>query len=184
MLNKEIDSAEKSYNKILEEIGILEKEIIDNQKNNRFENNIRDCDKIIKLANSIKNLEIAKNYSKIIEKTKEQIKNRKEFEEKQRLLKEELTKLEKKFTSSMKTMEIKNINEILEKGDEFLNQLLDDEIKGKWDNFKAKFHSAKQLLENIEILSKNGMDALEKGSCPDSLDFFEQIIHQLQEYES
>ena len=184
VLNKEVDSAEKTYNKILEEIGNLEKEIIDNQKNNRFENNIRECDKIIKLANSIKNLEIAENYSKILEKTKEQIKNRKEFEEKQRLLKEELTKLEKRFTASMKTMEIKNINEILEKGEEFLNELVDDEIREKWDNFKAKFHSAKQLLENIEILSKNGMDALNIGSYPDSLDFFEQIIHQLQEYES
>ncbi len=184
VLNKEVDSAEKTYNKILEEIGNLEKEIIDNQKNNRFENNIRECDKIIKLANSIKNLEIAENYSKILEKTKEQIKNRKEFEEKQRLLKEELTKLEKRFTASMKTMEIKNINEILEKGKEFLNDLVDDEIREKWDNFKAKFHSAKQLLENIEILSKNGMDALNIGSYPDSLDFFEQIIHQLQEYES
>jgi len=184
VLNKEINSAEETYDRTLEEIGNLEKEIVDNQKNNRFENNIRDCDKIIKLANSIKNLEIAENYSKILEKTKEQIKKRKEFEEKQRLLKEELTKLEKRFTSSMKTMEIKNVNEILEKGEEFLNELVDDEIKEKWDNFKAKFHSAKQLLENIEIISKNGMDALNRGSYPDSLDFFEQIIHQLQEYES
>ncbi len=184
VINKEVDSAEESYNRILEEIGNLEEEIIDNQKNNQFEKNLRDCEKIIELGKSINKSELTKIYTTILEQTKEQIKNKKEFEEKQRLLKEELTKLENRFTSSIKTMEIKNINEILEKGEEFLNKLVDDEIKEKWDNFKAKFHSAKQLLENIEILSKNGMDALNRGSCPDSLDSFEQIIHQLQEYKS
>lgn len=184
VINKEVDSAEESYNRILEEIGNLEEEIIDNQKNNQFEKNLRDCEKIIELGKSINKSELIKIYTTILEQTKEQIKNKKEFEEKQRLLKEELTKLENRFTSSIKTMEIKNIKEILEKGEEFLNKLVDDEIKEKWDNFKAKFHSAKQLLENIEILSKNGMDALNRGSCPDSLDSFEQIIHQLQEYKS
>ena len=184
VINKEVDSAEASYNRILEEIGNLEEEIIDNQKNNQFEKNLRDCEKIIELGKSINKSELIKIYTTILEQTKEQIKNKKEFEEKQRLLKEELTKLENRFTSSIKTMEIKNIKEILEKGEEFLNKLVDDEIKEKWDNFKAKFHSAKQLLENIEILSKNGMDALNRGSCPDSLDSFEQIIHQLQEYKS
>lgn len=184
VINKEVDSAEESYNRILEEIGNLEEEIIDNQKNNQFEKNLRDCEKIIELGKSINKSELIKIYTTILDQTKEQIKNKKEFEEKQRLLKEELTKLENRFTSSIKTMEIKNIKEILEKGEEFLNKLVDDEIKEKWDNFKAKFHSAKQLLENIEILSKNGMDALNRGSCPDSLDSFEQIIHQLQEYKS
>lgn len=184
VINKEVDSAEESYNRILEEIGNLEEEIIDNQNNNQFEKNLRDCEKIIELGKSIKKSELIKIYTTILEQTKEQIKNKKDFEEKQRLLKEELTKLENRFTSSIKTMEIKDINEILEKGEEFLNKLVDDEIKEKWDNFKTKFHSAKQLLENIEILSKNGMDALNRGSCPDSLDSFEQIIHQLQEYKS
>jgi len=184
VINKEVDSAEESYNRISEEIGNLEEEIIDNQNNNQFEKNLRDCEKIIELGKSIKKSELIKIYTTILEQTKEQIKNNKDFEEKQRLLKEELTKLENRFTSSIKTMEIKDINEILEKGEEFLNKLVDDEIKEKWDNFKAKFHSAKQLLENIEILSKNGMDALNRGSCPDSLDSFEQIIHQLQEYKS
>ncbi len=182
VLNKEVDSAEVSYNRILGEIGNLEKEIIDNQKNNLFENILRDCEKIIKLANSIKNSELIKKYTKDLEQTKEQIKNRKEFEEKQRFLKEELIKLEKGFNLSIKAMELNHINEILEKGEEFLNELVDDEIKEKWDNLKAKFHTAKQLLENIEILSKNGMVALNKGSCPNSLDFFEKIIHQLHEY--
>ena len=184
MLNKEVDSTEESYNRILKEIRHLEEEIIDNQKNNQFEKNLRDCKKIVELGKSINKSELIKNYTTILEQTKEQIKNRKRFEEKQIFLKVELTKLEKRFTSSIKTMKIKNINEILEKGEEFLNELVDDEIKEKWDNFKAKSHSAKQLLENVEMLSKNGMDALNKGSSPDSLNFFEQIIHQLQEYKS
>ena len=182
LINKDIDSAEESYYGILEEIGNLEKEIIDNQKINRFEKNLRDCEKIIELGKSINKSELIENYTNILEQSKELIKNRKEFEEKQNRLKEELLKLEKEFTVYIKNMEIKAVSEILEKGEKFLHELVDDEIKEKWNNFKVKFHTAKQLLENIEILSKNGMDALDKGSCPDSLSFFEQIVHQLQEY--
>ncbi|MCK4780700.1 MAG: hypothetical protein KAT57_10950, partial [Candidatus Lokiarchaeota archaeon] len=126
VINKEVDSAEESYNRILEEIGNLEEEIIDNQNKNQFEKNLRDCEKIIELGKSIKKSELIKSYTTILEQTKEQIKNNKEFEEKQRLLKEELTKLENRFTSSIKTMEIKDINEILEKGEDFLNKLVDD----------------------------------------------------------
>lgn len=182
VLNKEIDSAEESYNNITNEIVELEENIRNNRKNDLLEEVVNDCNKIIKLANSINKSEFIKNYTTILEQTKEQIKKRKKFEEKQSKLKEELTKLEKEFTLYIKTMEIKAVSEILQKGEKILHELVDGEIKEKWDNFKVKFHTTKQLLENIEILSKNGMDALNKGSSPDSLSFFEQIIDQLQGY--
>lgn len=183
VISKEIDSAEELFNRTLEEIRSLEKTIIDNEKNKLFEKNLKVCEKIIELGKSVNKTEVIKNYTNILKQTQEQIKKRKEFEENQNKLKEELSKLEKEFTLNIKSMGIKAVNEILEKSEKFLNDLVDDDINDRWDNFKTKFHTARRLLENIEFLSKNGIIALDKGSYEKSLKFFEQIIDQLQVYE-
>ena len=182
MLNNETDSAEQSYNNINSEIIELENKIKNNRKNNHLDDVVKDCDKLITLANSIEKTELVENYNKILELTKRKIKEIQEFEEKQRKLNAELSKLEGNFKLSLKAMDIKKLNDILENGSMFLSEIVEDDIKKKWVDFKAKFTSAKQLLENIEELSKNGMEALNKGSSLDSLEFFEQIILQIQEY--
>ena len=79
-------------------------------------------------------------------------------------------------------MKLSKSREILEKGKKILSELVDDEIKTHWNDLEKKFVDAKQLLNNIEDLSKNGMEALINRSCPESLEFFEQIISQMQEY--
>ncbi len=182
VLNNETDSAEQSYNNINSEIIELENKIKNNRKNNHLDDVVKDCDKLITLANSIEKTELVENYNKILELTKRKIKEIQEFEEKQRKLNAELSKLEGNFKLSLKAMDIKKLNDILENGSMFLSEIVEDDIKKKWVDFKAKFTSAKQLLENIEELSKNGMEALNKGSSLDSLEFFEQIILQIQEY--
>ncbi|MFX1371806.1 MAG: hypothetical protein ACFFCE_08090 [Promethearchaeota archaeon] len=182
VISKEIDSAEELYNMTLEEIKRLDNNIINNQKNTLLEEVIKDCEKIIELGKSINKSEVIDNYKNILEQSKKQIKKRKEFEERQNKLKEELSKLEKIITLNIKRMEIKAANEVFEKSEKILNELVDDDIIDKWDNFKTKFHTARRLLENIEFLSKNGIVALDKGSFEKSLKFFEQIIDQLQAY--
>jgi len=126
--------------------------------------------------------EFAKIYIEIIELTKRKIKEIKEFEEKQRKLKAELSNLEENFKISLKAMEINKLNDILDNGSKFLSEIEDNEVKRKWNDFKLKFDTAKQLLENIEHLSKNAINALDSGSCSDSLEFFEQIIIKLKGY--
>ena len=182
VLNNETDSAEQSYNNINKEIIELENKIKNNRKNNHLDDVVKDCDKLITLANSIEKTELVENYNKILELTKRKIKEIKEFEEKQRKLNAELSKLEGNFNLSLKVMDIKKLNDILENSSMFLSEIVEDDIKKKWVDFKAKFTSAKQLLESIEELSKNGMEALNKGSSSDSLEFFEQIILKIQEY--
>ncbi|MFX1501002.1 MAG: coiled-coil domain-containing protein [Promethearchaeota archaeon] len=182
VISKEIDSAEELYNKTLEEIKSLEKIIIDNQKNNLLEEVVKDCEIIIELGKSVNKTEVIYNFTNILEQSNEQIKKRKDFKEKQNKLKEELSKLEKQFTLNIKRMEIRAANEVLEKSEKILNDLVDEDIKDKWDNFKTRFHDASRLLENVEFLSKNGIVALDKGSYENSLKFFEQIIDQLQAY--
>ncbi|UCD00956.1 MAG: hypothetical protein JSV23_08730 [Promethearchaeota archaeon] len=181
-LKTEIESAEELYKKNLDEIAKLENIIKDNQKNDRLEENIRYCEKIIEIAKSIKQIDLVKNYNQILEQTKKEIKERREFEENQNTLRRDLSELEERFNLSLKTMEIRNLETNLKKARSLLSELFNEEIKSKWKNFEANFLAAKQLLDNIEILSKNGIDALNGGSFSESLEFFEQIINQLQEY--
>ena len=117
-----------------------------------------------------------------MERTKEKIKERKLFEENQRKINEELAKLENCFKKSLKAMEIKNLSDIIEKGIKLLSELVDEEVKKKWESIKEKFTAAKSLLENIIGLSKKGMDALYNGSCSESLESFEHITTELEEY--
>ncbi|MFX1420156.1 MAG: hypothetical protein ACFE9N_14665 [Promethearchaeota archaeon] len=184
LLTSEIESAEQLFKKMNKEIVELEISIKKNRKNALLNEVLADCEKIIDLAITLKKSDLIENYTQILESTKKEIKERKEFEEKQAKIKDELSKLEKRFTLLLKNMEINKLNDLLEKGDIFLGELVDDDEKEKWDDYKQKFISAQQLLENIEELSKNGIEALNKGSCSGSLEFFEQIILQIQEYKN
>jgi len=182
-LKNEINSAEQAYDNINKEINELEDKIKKNRKNNiHLKDVVKDSNKLIALANSINKAELAESYNKILELTKRKINEIKEFEEKQKKLKVELSKLEENFNLSLRAMDIKILNDILEKGSILLSEIVDNNLKTKWNDYKSKFTTVKLLLEKIDALSKNGMEALNKGSCSDSLGFFEQIIIQLQNY--
>lgn len=180
----EINSAEELYKTKLDDINNLEIVILDNQKNDKLKENLNECEKIIELARSITKQDIIDRYLKILEETKLKIEEKRLFEENQRNLKDELSKLEESFTLSLNSMEIKNLNNIIEKGANLLSEIIDDEVKKKWEDFKVKFSAAKNLLENVTHLSKKAMDALYNDSCSESLESFEQITIQLQEYKN
>jgi hypothetical protein len=122
-------------------------------------------------------------YSDVIESTKNNIKEIKEFEEKQLKLKTELLKLEEIFNSSLKTFELKELNKILETSLPFLSEIEDNEVKEKWKEYNDIYKTVKLLLDDIERLSLSAINALNNRSFSESLDFFEQIITQLQEYQ-
>ncbi len=182
LMKNEAESAEQSYNNINKKILKLEKKIKSNRKNGHLNEVVKDCDKLIPLAKALGKIEFAKIYIEILELTKRKIKEIKEFEEKQRKLKIELSNLEENFKISLKAMEIKKLNDILDNGSKLLSEIEDNEVKKKWNDYKSKFDFIKQLLENIEHLSKNAINALDSGSCLDSLEFFDQIIIQLKAY--
>lgn len=181
-INKEINSAEDSYNKKLAEIAELEKKIKSNQKNNLLDDTLKNCQSIIKLVKSINKLDLEEKYSAILIQTEEAIENKRIFEEKQENLKEELTQLEKVFGSSLKRMDIAKTGEIIEKSKIFLVELVDDKTKEKWNALEKKFKLTKNLIQNVENLSRNGITALESKSYKDSLNNYEQIINLIQGY--
>lgn len=181
-INKEINSAEDSYNKKLAEIAELEKKIKSNQKNNLLDDTLKNCQSIIKLVKSINKLDLEEKYSAILIQTEEAIENKRIFEEKQENFKEELTQLEKVFGSSLKRMDIAKTGEIIEKSKIFLVELVDDKTKEKWNALEKKFKLTKNLIQNVENLSRNGITALESKSYKDSLNNYEQIINLIQGY--
>ena len=181
-LKTDIVSAEEGYNKKLAEIENLEKEIKKNQKSNLIDDVVRDCQKIIQIAQSINKTEVIEKYSIALEQTEKAIEEIKIFEEKQEKLRNELEQLEKNMVSLLKTMDLAKLGQILEKSKMLLIELVDEEIKKNWVILEKKYISAQDLIVNVENLSKSGLNSLNDKSYRESLDFYEQIINQIQSY--
>jgi len=181
-LKTDIVSAEEGYNKKLAEIENLEKEIKKNQKSNLIDDVLRDCQKIIQIAQSINKTEVIEKYSIALEQTEKAIEEIKIFEEKQEKLRNELEQMEKNLASLLKTMDLAKLEKILEKSKMLLIELVDEEIKKNWVILEKKYISARDLIVNVENLSKSGLNSLNDKSYRESLDFYEQIINQIQSY--
>jgi len=182
-VEKEINSAEDSYNKKLAEIAELEKKIKSNQKNNLLDDTLKNCQSIIELVESVNKLDLEENYSAILIKTEEAIEKRRIFEERQGKLKKELIQLEEDIKTSLKRMDLAKAGDIVEKSKIFLTELVDDKKKENWNDLEKRFKLAKNLIRNVEDLSKNGIMALESKSYKDSLNKYEQIINLIQGYD-
>ncbi len=182
-IEKEINSAEDSYNKKLAEIAELEKKIKSNQKNNLLDDTLKNCQSIIELVKSVNKLDLEENYSAILIKTEEAIEKRRIFEERQGKLKKELIQLEEDIKTSLKRMDLAKAGDIVEKSKIFLTELVDDKKKENWNDLEKRFKLAKNLIRNVEDLSKNGIMALESKSYKDSLNKYEQIINLIQGYD-
>ena len=181
---KEILSAEKSYNKSLSEIVELEKLIKDNQANNLIDDILKNCEKILKISKSINKSDIVESYLTIVKQTESLKEENRLFEENQKKLKQELSNLVKSLTSALKNFELSKASEIIQKGKIALIELVDEEIKKKWDGFEKKYLAAKSLIEEIEKLSKSGLQALETKAYDESLKFYKQIVDKIEGYEN
>ncbi|MFX1380426.1 MAG: hypothetical protein ACFFA4_15175 [Promethearchaeota archaeon] len=184
LLKDETEASEQSYNNIIRDITELEKRIKNESENNQLNQIVKDCTQLIGFAQLIGKIEIAESYTKVLELTKIKIKEIEEYKEKQKELESQLLNLEKNFNLSLNSMEIDKMKAILENGSIILSEIVNNDIKKKWDDYISKFNAAKQFLEKIELLSKNAIDALDDGFCSDSLELFEQIIIHLQDYQS
>ncbi|HEC37261.1 MAG TPA: hypothetical protein ENI29_03435 [bacterium] len=151
---KEILSAEENYNKNLAEIVGLEKLIKENQANNLLDDILKNCEKILKIADSINKSDITESYTTIVKQTESSIEENRLFEENQNKLKQELSTLEKSLTSALKNFEISKASEIIEKGNKNLHELIDENIKKQWVSLKEDFITAKkkkELMDKIDI---------------------------------
>jgi hypothetical protein len=86
------------------------------------------------------------------------------------------------MSSSLKVMDIAKLEKIVEKSKIILIELIDEEIKKQWVILEKEYSSARELIENVENLSKSGLNALNNRSYGDSLKYYEQIINQAQSY--
>ncbi len=182
IIQKEVEYAEEFYKKTLGNIEELEKKTVDDKENKLLDDVVKDCLSLIDFAKQIDLFETVDRYQVILEETEKEIEDRKAIEEEQEKIKSQLRKLENNLTSVLKSMKLTKAREILDKSKAFLDNLVNEDIKKRWDELEFQFVATKQLLSNIDNLSKNGMDFLLKKSFAESLEYFEQIISQLQEY--
>ncbi|MBY8985049.1 MAG: hypothetical protein KGD65_08290 [Candidatus Lokiarchaeota archaeon] len=181
-LKSKIISAEEDYNKKIAEIENLEKSINKNQESNLMDDVLRDCQKIIQVAQTLNKSTTLEKYSIILEQTEKSIEERKIFEEKQKKLVLELKQLEGKLNSLLKDLDIPKLEKIVEKSKILLIELVNEEIKENWIVLEKKYKSARELLENVEKLGKSGLSALDDRSYRESLRCYEQIINQIKIY--
>jgi len=181
-IRNEINSAEESYKKKLLEIDELEKKIRSNQKNNLIDDTLRDCQIILKLIKSIKKSDLEEYYTKVLNETEEAIEKRRIFEEKQKNLKKELTQLNNDFNNLLKKMDLEKAGDAIVKSKIFRAELIDDEVKENWNKLEKNYNLAKDLIQNVETLSKDGISALESKSYNDCLKKYEEIVILIQGY--
>ena len=143
-----------------------------------------DCKKIIKVAQAINRSKIIENYSVILENTEKAVEERKIFEEKQKKLEIELKKLEGEISSSLKIMDIAKLEKIFEKSKKLLVELVDEDIKNNWVTLEKKYDSAREIIEKVEKLSENSLNALDNKAYGKSLKLYEEIIDQIKLYNS
>ncbi|MFX1531289.1 MAG: hypothetical protein ACFFBC_09260 [Promethearchaeota archaeon] len=181
-VRKEVNSAEESYKKKLLEIAELEKKIKSNQKNNLIDDTLRDCQNILKLIKSIKKSDLEEYYTTILNETEEAIEKRRIFEEKQENLKKELTQLNKEINDSLKKMDVEKAGDVIVKSKIFLAELVDNKVKENWNKLEKNYNLAKELIQNVETLSNDGILALESKSYNDCLKKYEEIVSLIQGY--
>ena len=181
-LKTDVISAEEEYDKKLAKIDELEKLIKKNQESNLIDDVLRDCQKIVQIAQSINNSKIIDKYSLLLEQTEKSIEERRLFEERQKKLEIELKQLEGELNSSLKVMDLPKLEKIIEKSKMSLIELVDEEIKKNWVILEKKYNSTRELIENVEKLGENGLSALEDRSYGDSLEIYEKIIGRIKIY--
>jgi hypothetical protein len=179
----EVNSIKEKYNQTSFEIKSIESQIKQFQNDNLLEDVLKSCKKIIQLSTNIKNSEIIEKYTLTLKQTKKAIEEAKIFKEKQDKLKKELDQLEIKFEAFIKKMALIDAKKIIEKSKVFLVEYVDNEVKKKWDILEKRYLAGRNLIDDVERLSKNGLDALEKKNYNLSLDSFDKIINQLLEYQ-
>jgi len=182
IIQKDVEYAEEFYKKTLGNIKELEKKAVSDKDNKLLDDVVKDCLSLISFAKEIDLFETIDRYQVILEETEKEIEERRVIEEEQEKIKTQLRKLEIQLTTTLSKMEIEKSSKLLEEGGKILSELVNEDIKKRWDELEFQFVAAKQLLNNVENLSKNGMDSLLKKSFAESLEYFEQITSQLQEY--
>jgi len=178
----EVNLAEDSYNKKLVKIAELEKKIKIDQSNNLLDNIIENYQNIIKLAISVNKSEIEKKYSSILTQTEEANENKRIFEEKQKKLKNELSQIEKEILTFLKNMDVEKVESLIEKSEIHLAEVVDNALKESWNDINKRVELARDLIQKVETLSKNGFMALESKSYEDSLKNYDQIVSLIQGY--
>jgi len=79
-------------------------------------------------------------------------------------------------------MDLEKAGDAIVKSKIFRAELIDDEVKENWNKLEKNYNLAKDLIQNVETLSKDGILALESKSYNDCLKKYEEIVILIQGY--
>ncbi|MHA2390701.1 MAG: hypothetical protein ACXAEX_01925 [Promethearchaeota archaeon] len=106
------------------------------------------------------------------------------WDKEQKRLKKELAKLENDLYRALKNLEVEKAKNILEMAKNLFPNLLDDEIKNKWDRFDSELQSAKQkavLIKKAEEFVFNSKSLIENYQFQSLYDELEILLGKVQE---
>lgn len=181
-LREEIIKAENYYNDKLIELEKLENLFKLKQEANLLDELVELSERIISIAKSIDKRDHIQIYLEVIKKTKYKIEENRIFEENQNKLKDKLKQLEHDFTNLLEGMKLNEVERIIENSKIYLIELVDDNIKKKWNSYEKNYMTANNLLNTVEILREQCLDALDRRCYAESLEFSKQIISQIEKY--
>jgi len=102
---------------------------------------------------------------------------------KQEEIKNVLEQLENKYKNNLNDRNLNTVKQILNTIDSHLKKVIDEKLEHKWNQYKKQYLTVKrEKIEDINNLSNEAIDHLDKGKLKDALDLFEKIVSELYSF--
>ncbi len=185
---KEINDAEKDYNKLLQKLAKLEGEIKTNQEKDNIYALIKNCQDIVPITKKVRRSDLVRKYTTILEDAEKELNFRNELAKLERELKynRSIKNLEKALTICENIIEICDKNnkiDLVDKYQQILEQLK-REIKDIEEAKKREQEELKKLEDfTVELinLSRKGVEFVNKNKYFDAFEIYKTIITKMEE---
>ncbi len=185
----EIVAAKVKYEEDMSKITVLDQSLKEKINTNEYNDIANICSEIIKIAKSIKEINITKKYEKILESTNQKIK-----------VSSDIGKSEKKLTSLLENVQyevaLKLIESILKKAESIEHQDLINQYSSKKEEIEVKFSELKatrqeelnqlqkveEIKDKIKQLSEEAINFLENDDFDNSLSKFRTITDVIDDF--
>ncbi len=102
---------------------------------------------------------------------------------KQEEIKNTLEQLENNYKKNLNNRNLNTVKEILNNIDSHLKKVIDEKLENKWHQYKNQYLTVKrEKIEDINNLSNEAIDYLDRGKLIEALELFEKIVSELYSF--
>jgi len=102
---------------------------------------------------------------------------------KQEEIKNVLEQLENEYKNNLNHRNLNTVKQILISIDSHLTKVIDEKLEDKWRLYKKQYLTVRhEKIEDINNLSKEAIDYLDRGKFLDALELFEKIVSELYSF--